>query len=390
MKNTTMILAAAFLATGLAMPALASPPGHYSITFEYVTASYFDFKDGVGIADPNDQNNPCTRLLLGLQIPQPIAETWEVDQNMGTNLNGPGVGISNLVPPLAAVGGWLPASGGVDLGIPCPLPGSGPGNLWLVWSGMNWRSAQAGSSAGINLCTQQTFASSSPGCLAVPGPNLALLASACGDQVGEDISGDDGVPLTNLIDYTTVTFGHDYTDAKGKYLGGLPFDTLAMKNDQISCPVRHSHDYTDTVQDFAAGSAGQTFDIIKNEAVVHDGDGSTYMAVCWSIDYVDFTNPLAPVNLVAQTHDWKLILDLEMQEDEELFDFLDFDDLVDFAALFQLHYGGQQAGDGGVGGATVALRGFYSDDATGAGQNGFGPCPTSASLPEGKKPSPLV
>jgi hypothetical protein len=300
-------------------------------------------------------------MLLGLRGIQPLAETWEVDQNMGTNLNGPGVGISNLVPPLAPVGGWLPASGGIQLaGVECPIPGSLPGpghDLWLVFSGVNWRSAQADSSTGINLCTQQTFASSSPGCLAVPGANLALVAAACANG--------------------GATFGHDYTDAKGKYLGGLPFDTLALKNDQIACATRHAHDYTNTVQAFAAGSAGQTFDIIKNEAVVHAGSGTTYMAVCWSIDYVDFTNPLAPVNLVAKTHDWKLIIDLN-------------DAPANIVAALLLHYGGQQAGDAGVGGATVALRGFYSDDSTGAGQNGFGPCPASGSLPEGKKPSPLV
>ncbi|MFO1534627.1 MAG: hypothetical protein ABR586_03075 [Thermoplasmatota archaeon] len=347
----------------MAVPAFAAPPGNYSITFEYVTASYFDFKDGVGIADPADQNNPCTALLLGLRGIQPLAETWEVDQNMGTNLNGPGVGISNLVPPLAAVGGWLPASGGIDVGVDCPIPGSPvstPGDdhsLWLVWSGVNWRSAQADSSTQISLCTQQTFASSSPGCLAIPTNNMLLIAAACANG--------------------GATFGHDYTDQKGKYLAGTPFDTLALKNDQIFCATRSSANYTNTVQDFTAGGASQTFDIIKNEAVVNNLSGSTYMAVCWRIDYIDFSNPLAPVNLQAQTHDWKLILDLGSP--------------AGFQAALSLHYGGAQTGDVGTGPATVALRGFYSDDSTGAGQNGFGPCPlTGSGAPGGKKPSPLI
>ncbi|MFO1534609.1 MAG: hypothetical protein ABR586_02975, partial [Thermoplasmatota archaeon] len=73
MKTTPIVLVAAFVAGALAMPASAQPPGNYSITFEFLTTSYFDFKDGVGIADPNDVNNPCTALLLGLRGIQPLA-----------------------------------------------------------------------------------------------------------------------------------------------------------------------------------------------------------------------------------------------------------------------------------------------------------------------------
>ncbi|MCA1811656.1 MAG: hypothetical protein LC623_06555 [Halobacteriales archaeon] len=330
----------------MAMPVGAGVPGHVSTTFEFLVASYFDFKDGVGIADPSDQNNPCTAVLLGLRASPPISETWEADQNMGTNLNGPAQGISNLSPPLAAVGGWLPSSSGINLGVACPLPGSGSGNLWVVWSGANWRSAEHDSSAQINLCTQQTFPSSSPGCLALPGSNLKLWVSAC----------------------TSASFDHDYMDGKGKYLNGVPFDQLAMKNQKIRCAPDHSHNYTSTVQSFGSGSASQTSDLITNDVVVHTGSGTRYMAVCWRVDYLDFSNPLVPVSLVANAHDWKLVIDLS-------------DDPANIAAAIVVHYGGAQTGDGGIGPATAALRGFYDQ----SGDNGFGPC-TVGPAPESKKP----
>ncbi|MCA1812265.1 MAG: hypothetical protein LC623_09700, partial [Halobacteriales archaeon] len=160
----------------------------------------------------------------------------------------------------------------------------------------------------------------------------------------------------------------DYTDGKGKYLGGVPFDTLGFKNDMIKCTVRRSANYTDTIQDFTAGGAGQTFDIIRNAAVVLPGSGTTYMAVCWQITYLNFSDPLNPTTNLAQAHDWKLIIDLN-----------DLGAPASWLAALQLHYGGQQPGDNGIG-ATTALRGFYSDDAgysKGAttGQNGPGPCP---------------
>jgi hypothetical protein len=369
MKTTPIVLVAAFVAGALAMPASAQPPGNYSITFEYVTISYFDFKDGVGIADPNDQNNPCTLLLLGLRGIQPIAETWEVDQNMGFNLNGPAVGISNLVPPLAPVGGWLPASGGIDTNVACPIPGSptvGDHSLWLVWSGLNWRSAESDSSTSLFLCTQKTFASSSPGCLALPDNQLRLLATAC--RPGTD------------------SFSASYLDAKGKYLGGVPFDLVLFKNDQLACTANHSHNYTDTVQDFTAGGASQTFDIIKNEAVVHTGSvaakdptrSATYMAVCWRVTYLNFSDPLNPTTNLAQTHDWKLIWDLGSLSQPGV------------VTAITEHYLGGLARDGAhAGGANAAMRGFYSDDAGATGQNGPGPC-TNGPLPEPKKPAPII
>ncbi|MCA1811315.1 MAG: hypothetical protein LC623_04805, partial [Halobacteriales archaeon] len=345
--------------------ASAQPPGNYSVTFESLTASYFDFKDGVGIADPTDQNNPCTALLLGLRGTQPPAETWDVDQNMGTNLNGPAFGIAPLIGPMSPAGGWLPDSGGLNLGFPCPPQlGSGGGNLWLVFSGMNWRSAQADSATNLYLCSQMTFTSSSPGCLAVPDANMHLWVSACTSA-------------------ESASFSHDYTDGKGKYLAGLPFDTLGLKNDMINCPVRRSIDYTNTIQDFTAGGASQTFDIIKNDAVVTAGSGTTYMAICWRITYLNFSDPLAPTSEMAQTHDWKLILDLN-----------DAGGPAGWLSTLQLHYGGQQPGDSGIG-ATTALRGFYSDDAgysnsVSDGQNGPGPCTNGPSyLTKLKEPSPL-
>ncbi|MFO1534570.1 MAG: hypothetical protein ABR586_02780, partial [Thermoplasmatota archaeon] len=93
----------------------------------------------------------------------------------------------------------------------------------------------------------------------------------------------------------------------------------------------------------------------------------------WSVHYVDFTNPFAPVSKIAKAHDWKLILDL-------------VDPVGVMIAALQYHTGGQQPGDSVATGLTTALRGFSSQ----AGDNGFGPCPASAVAPEGKKPSPLV
>jgi hypothetical protein len=409
MKTPTMLVVAAFVAGALAMPATAMPQGHYSITFEYITTSYFDFKDGVGIADPADQDNPCTLLLLGLRGIQPIAETWEVDQNMGLNLNGPAVGISNLVPPLAWAGGaqgsedpnhpdWIANSGGIPTPFDCPIPGSpvstlgDPHNLWLVWSGVNWRSAQSDSSTEIHLCTQKTFPSSSPGCLPIPDSQNRLWASAC--------------------NWNEANFGADYTDGKGKYLGGQPFDLLGLQSDQMKCNKKpHSLanqandgwkrtvNYTDTIQGYESNLAYQTFDIIKNAAVVQQGDGPVYMAVCWDIVYYDFSKNdpvtnMPPLRARALTHDWKLILDVGLGGKkgggpQEIIDAL------------QAHYGGQQAGDQYVGGTNVALRGFYSDDAgnpkgtdfkggTGVvGENGF-PCKGPAGTPDAKKPSPII
>ncbi|MCA1811049.1 MAG: hypothetical protein LC623_03445, partial [Halobacteriales archaeon] len=253
-----------------------------------------------------------------------------------------------------------------------------PHNLWLVWSGLNWRSAQADSSATLTLCSQKTFASSSPGCLAIPDNRMHLWVSACPDPV-----------------LLTTTFAHNYTDGKGKYLGGVPFDTLGLKNDQIKCTPRRNINYTDTIQDFTAGGAAQTFDIIKNEAVVTTGSGTTYMAVCWQIGYLNFSDPLNPTSHLAQAHDWKLIIDLA-------------DTPAHIVASLLLHYGGQQAGDNGngvngitVGPVTIGLRGFYSDDAgnynnnkaggANPGQNGPGPCDNGPQyLTKAKKPAPVI
>ncbi|MCA1818994.1 MAG: hypothetical protein LC620_02900, partial [Halobacteriales archaeon] len=147
------------------------------MAFEFLQASSVDFKDGVGIADPADQNNPCTSLLLGGRGYQPLSGQW--DQDIGINLNGPGFGISKLSPPLSPTfvpsgppeyTNWIPNSAGIPLGLSCPLPGSptpsGDHTLWLIWSGMNWRSIEGHSITLINLCTQNIVRSRSPGCLA--------------------------------------------------------------------------------------------------------------------------------------------------------------------------------------------------------------------------------
>jgi hypothetical protein len=367
------------------------------VTSEVLVASSFGFKDGVGIADPGNVESKCTALLLGVRGIPPAAESWEQDQNMGTNLNGPGVGISNLVPLLNATGGWLSGSGGIDLGIPCPIPGPSPGNLWLVWSGMNWRTAEADSFTRMFLCTEGVppfynpafWDSGDPaawragiprvggpnfiGCLPLPNGNLKLIASAC-------------TPGTD-------SFSADYTDRVDTYFGS--FDALLLQNDRMTCAPVHSHDYTSTVQEFESGLVAQTFDLIKNEAVVHSGSVAaqsggtrvaTYMAVCWRVDYVDFRNPLAPVMGTAHTHDWKLVFDLGSLAS------LGIAAPAALSLAVQEHYGGQLLRDGAhVGGPTVAMRGFYSGvGETPAPASRFGPCPFSAPLPETKKPSSLI
>jgi hypothetical protein len=363
MKSQAITLTAILLIFALATN--ATPPGNYVFTFEYLVFADTDFKDGFGLADPADQNSPCTSLFLGGRGIQPISGSWEGDQNIGNNLNGPGMGVSKLVPPLTPAGGWLPDSGGINTGFPCPLPGSGTGTLWVVWSGMNWRSILTESFTKVNICDFKSFPSSSAGCLAVPSTNMQLFASACSD-------------------WSTARFGADYTDGKGKYAAGIPFDQLALKSDQIECPIRHSHDYTHTIQDFSSGLASQTFDAIKNEAVVHAGSGTTYIAVCWRLDYLNFQNPLAPVWGQVRAHDWKLILDID-----------DLGAPGSFIAPLQRHYGSAISGDFDVGSTATGMRGFYSHDPGNArgndvGQNGFGPCPASAPLPEGKKPAPII
>jgi len=361
MKTTPMILAMAFVASAMVAPVSADTPGNYSVTFEFLVVSYFDFKDGVGIYDSGDVDNEfsiCVLKLLGLRGIQPLAITWEGDQNIGTNLNGPAVGVSDL--------GIGAKPGGFDTDIPCPTDIGGTGaDIFITWSGMNWRSIEHDSAATLTLCTQKVFASSSPGCLATP-TGARLWASAC--------------PWRNAF------FGGDYDDTKGKYFQGEPFDTLDMKSDVIKCipAVVHSHDYSNTIQDFTANQASQTFDLIKNEAVVHTGTGHHYMAVCWQITYLSFNDPLNPTTELATAHDWKLILDTAT-----------IANVAETAAVLQRHYGGAVLGDNDNGGSAVALRGFYSldsgdpkDGGNPDGQNGFGPC-TAGPLPEPKKPSPI-
>jgi hypothetical protein len=366
MRSTPTILAATLLASALGLPATAGPPGNYSLSYDEPVVSVFDFKAGVGIADPTDPTNPCTILLLDIRQPPPRLDYWKTDLRVGTNLNGPAVGVSNLVPPLAPVGGWLAGSGGIPLGVPCPsllTPGY-PNQLWLVWSGVNWRSAEEDAFTEINLCSQL------PGvdCVPIPGTQT-VIAAACGN----------GEPLPPA-DWSTAAFAHDYGDGKGKDLA--LWDLLAMKNDQISCPIRHAHDYSSTITNFGVNRASQEearpqfIERIKNEAVVHAGTGTTYMVVCWQVSYLMFPGPITP--LVARTHDWKLIVDLA--------DVLAPTNLT--GAL--VNHLGPGPADAGPGGPTALLRGLYSESPTPAGENGFGPCPTSAPPPERKKPVPLL
>jgi hypothetical protein len=379
--------------------AAAAPHGHIALTSSGLAVSVFDFKDGVGIADPNDQDNPCTFLVYGVRPDGQLASAWKNDLRISLNINSFAVGLS-LNPPLAPVGGWLPNSVGINTTIPCPIPGypTPPAShpLWLIWSGMNWRSAQSESLTELNLCTQRFHYPSTPGCLPIPGPNQRLIVAACGDQVGADPAGNVAGFSANLPDWATATFQHDYTDQKGKEFAGLPHDQLSLKNDKIFCAIRDAYNYTSSVLEFSPDHASQTFIPIKNEAVVRAGWGSTYMVVCWSINYVDFANPLAPVARIAQAHDWRLVADVN---DPDL-----TTGLVavppggvapaiiggTFLDALGVHLGGQRNGDTGSG-ATNALRGIYSESSTVQGENGFGPCPTTGAFqPNEKKPSPLV
>lgn len=418
MKTTPMILAAVLVASAMVAPVAADPPGNWSLTFEFMIFSYFDFKEGAGIYDSGDPDHDsippstvCILKLLGLRIPQPISITYEGDQNMGTNLNGPAIGISDL---------GLGKPGGIDTDVPCPTQIGGTGfDIFITFHGMNWRAYEHDSSANLFLCTQKVFASSSPGCLAIPNNKMLLWASAC--------------------DVRRVFFGADYTDGKGKHFAGQPYDTLLMKSDMIKCDsdgdptngIDNNWDrtinYTDTIQDFTAGGAGQTFDLIKNEAVVPAGGKATetnpykggkpkgdtnvntaYMAVCWQMSYLNFSDPLNPTPGLAQTHDWKLIKDLQgflkdlynldkLASDPESY----LDNLNQHILKWQLaldrHYGGAITGDNDIPlGSNTGLRGFYSQDAgnpkaPGAGQNGF-PCdgPAIHHSAKDKKPTPTL
>ncbi|MFO1535341.1 MAG: hypothetical protein ABR586_06725, partial [Thermoplasmatota archaeon] len=325
MNKTPLALAAVLL---LGLSASAAPPGHLSLTSEFLSAPVVDFKDGTGLVDPVN-GSPCDALVYGVRNSTPPLPTWTVDQDMGTNLNGPGVGISNIGPPLVLVGGGFPNSFGIPLGV---IPGCGPGVMWLIWSGMNWRAAEADSTSELALCPQVIAT-----CIPAPGPNLLLVAAAC-------------VP-------TAETFAHTYNDGKDK--NGGTDDAQRLKNDVLRCPVAHAHDYTSSVILGAGGAVLDPDHPIKNEAVVHAGWGTTYMAACWSIDYVDFANPLNPVAKVAQAHDWKLIIDTN-------------DNPLAIATALAIHYGPQRFGDAPAAPATAGMRGFYSRSSTPAGENGFG------------------
>lgn len=330
-------------------------PGHTSTALTETTVARLEFKNGVGTADPNDENNPCTLLLRSVRGGHPAPESWRGDMGLATNLNGPIAGTSNLSPPLTPLPetSWLDGSAGIPLA-PCPIPGS-PSNLWLIWSGMNWYSAEESLSTEIDLCTQQIQRT---GCFPIAGSQI-LYASACA--------------------WDMATFMRNYDDEAGGESNGVPYDQMHMKSDAIQCDVTHSHDYSDTVTLFDVNRASQDFDLIKNEDVVHTGEGTAYAVMCWSIDYIDLDNPAAGTQ-TAQTHNWKLILDLA-------------DPPADIVAAIMNHLGpldtnGLSAPIGTSTG-TFAFQGIYSLSPTFAGQNGFGPC-ASGPPPETYKPAPLI
>ncbi|MFO1534217.1 MAG: hypothetical protein ABR586_00985 [Thermoplasmatota archaeon] len=354
MVPSRLLLALALAACG-ALPAAAGPPGNVVYSWRALAGPSPDLKDGAGVVDPTDAANPCTTLLHGAQTQTGPQGDWPAHLGIATNLDGPAVGVSRLSPPLAPAGGWLPGSGGVPLGIPCPLPGSGAGSLWLVWSGMDWHAGKDETFTEFDLCLQLGFFAL-PGVGCFPGTaNLRVVASAC-------------------TDWPAATFTHDYADQKGEEINGIPWDRLATKSDALSCPVRHSHNYTADVTDLGNFRAAFGDRLIKNADLVHPGTGTTYVAVCWHLEYLLFTDPQhwPPIPYVAEGHDWFLVVDHA-------------DPLgpANVAAALAAHLG--------PGAGTTALRGVYSGSETAAGQNGYGPCPTTAPPPPASpKPLPLI
>lgn len=350
---------ACLLAVLVAASAGANPAGHYSTSQRVWSFSTFDFKNGVGIADPDDEDNPCTTLRLGARPTDNLVgfpgRTWDT-LRIATNLQGPAVGVGNLSPPLTPVpaASWLAGSAGIPLA-PCPIPGS-PGNIWLVWSGMNWRSFEDTLSTEMTLCSGQ---SQTNGCYPIVGAHR-LHASAC--------------------PWDAASFTADYADNKGLFFGGLPNDLLHLGSDAIQCAgTTHTHDYASTVNLFDQNYAAQRLDGIRNWEVVHPGAGDSYLAVCWEIDYLDLDD-LAAGTQTARTHDWLLVLDVE-------------DSALNHTAAILNHLGPLSTPGlpppAGAGVGTFALQGLYSTSPTEDGQNGSGPC-GAGDPPEASKPVPLV
>jgi hypothetical protein len=409
--NFPFILASIVVAS--VVPVGASPPGNIALSHSRLN-SQFDLKGGFGIADPYDNNSPCTVIIYGMVVqssagipfyyavegknqPQYLQDVVPLsgmgrtlantgvraqsymdheatDYDVAINLKGPAVGISNLRPLLYQPPQSNPSqphyyTAGLPLGIPCPLPGSGPGTLWLVWSGVNWHSVELSIATELDLCTQRIFSSNSPGCLPflfLSNP-FRLIGATCGD----------GNPTT--ADWGFPSFIHDYTDGKGKQFAGMPWDTLGMKNDGIFCPeFYHAHDYTSLLY-YADWSPYHVapFELIPYASLVHPGSGTGYAVICWELNYFDFSDSLNPPRLErVHAHNWKLVLDLD-----------DFGSPLKWVDALQTHFGGHQVGDAGSG-ITVALRGVYSMDAGSFGENGDA-CPDYATY-EWPKPAPLV
>lgn len=339
------------------MPAFAGVPGHYSASYQVLVTSKIDFMGGVGIFDPDEPFNPCTVMLLRLHVPIGYAPDYYGTLRIATNLNAVGTALTGILEP-------------VPLETSCPIPGSFPGNLFLKFDGIHWRSAQDSLTTGINLCAQQ----SSPLCFPVVG-SQEVFASAC--------------------PFARAKWEANHGDEKGDASNGHPSDDLNIHSDRIFCNfedqanepnegVTHSHDYSATIDTFEANYAGQSFEIIKNEAVVHSGTGDSYLIACWSILYLDLDDLDAGYQL-AVTHDWILVLDLQ-----------DPNPAVNHLAAIAKHLGPFDINalppPIGIDMGTFALQGLYSLSSTDGtdeapGENGNAPC-TVGGAPEFKTPAP--
>lgn len=296
MNSTTKLMALAFLASfaaaGTPVSATAAD-GNYSLTFDFMVATEWDFREGVGVYDPGAGANPCpSTLMLGLRVVQPVSSYYET-LRIANNYKGAGVRTSGVDPAVVA---------------PCPVPLAPPqGNMEVWYSGLRWRAAgYDGMSSTLNLCSQ-LIQSTSGGC--IPDPTTVDLRAA-------------NCPWSSSV------FGHDSTDGKPDFgvwdiLGTTVGGTIY--SDSFFCTFfTDSHDFSATVTEFSVNTASQGFHIIQNIDIVHPEAGDGYAVICWTLDYVnldgmdangdgDTNDPgdTAPGDVAsAAAHDWQLILDL--------------------------------------------------------------------------------
>ena len=265
--------------------------GNYSLTYDFLVLSEWDFKDGVGLYNPNPANACGIALLLGLRVGQPIAFYYDT-LRMATNLKGPGVAVAGIDP--------------VDL-VACPVPLVPPQPTMQLWfSGINWRLGIDAMSSELNLCSQ-IIQSTDGGC--IPDAETVVLYAADCTEANVDFTPNDN---------TDGKPDQGVWDVLGSTLSGSIF------SDAINCGTfGHSHDYSATVTFFDVNYAAMGFDNIQNADIVHSGSGTKYAVVCWAMSYVNMdgvdlnadgaytAGEVAPGSTAtAQTHDWKLILDL--------------------------------------------------------------------------------